>query len=416
MLYINLSILIVYSLFFVSYRRKIDFFLVAFVSASIYFCPIFIGIIVAPPGYMAVKPVIEVSVIYHFIVIFLLLFSLAFDQKNIKRNHWAMYKKNLYKFKDNYKYYPVFMLFLSFFLLDRSLLEVSSKRELVGNTDIRIIIFLVLLYYSSFLLFLSKSYLWKAGSLVIIGFTMYLGFRSYAAIFLITVILIHQDVRKIKLNFNKLVVLSVLSPILLIGLVLSKRTYAHIKANGFFQGVSDVFYGNVDYSDSINAGSEFLGTQYILQAVIEEGSNFDVVNFLNSFVGLQPIPTSFFGINSSAFNDFFQASFFPGVNYGMGYNPWAEIYTYFGMLGLFFFAMFYAAFIYSIQVLLYKIKYTNVLFLPILPIGVLWAFYIHRNSLAVEFAFFRNFFYTHFLLFYVYKAFRSIFSQSFFKG
>lgn len=394
----NIFLFLLYSTYFVGYRRKIDLFALAFLSSSLYFSVIFIGVIPAPTNYHEAQVPLEIDITYHNICLFLIVFSFVFDQK--KTNTFQSLKEKINYTNANHKYYIAVLLIIAFLFLDKSLIITSTKRELIQSADIKLIVFLVTSYYASILMFCRDSITLKIASTALILFTVYLGFRSYFAFFLITILLVYiQPARRKEIHLGRIILLGISAPIILATVIVSKHAYTLLKGRSINYAME-----NFDLSHALNSGSEFLGTQYIYYTIIKNNAEMDLLNFFYSFFSLQPIPTSLFGIDTRAFNNFFQETFFSDVKYGMGHNPWAEMYAYFGIFSLVASPFFYSAGIYLIQTIIVRIKRDSIFFLPMIPIGILWAFYFQRNSLAVEFGFFRNFIYIHIFLFYAYKT------------
>ena len=73
MFYINLA-------YFLLKKRKVDFFLLAFISASVYFLPAFFGYYTLPTTYAPeIEMVSEAYIIYSIFYSALLFFTLAYD-------------------------------------------------------------------------------------------------------------------------------------------------------------------------------------------------------------------------------------------------------------------------------------------------------------------------------------------------
>lgn len=202
----------------------------------------------------------------------------------------------------------------------------------------------------------------------------------------------------------KLIILGAVS---LIIIILGKSFYANVLFYGVYAGK---FWLDNFSTDYFLIGSEFMSTSAILNAVIE--SNFEVFteSILKSFLALLPLPLAWFNFSSSSFNDAFQPLLFPGINYGMAYNPWAEAFAWCGYLGVFL----YALTICLLLDLLWKIyskNGTSLFSILILMVGLVISLWAHRNSLASVFANIRNIIYPLLFIYIASKITAKIFSK-----
>lgn len=159
--------------------------------------------------------------------------------------------------------------------------------------------------------------------------------------------------------------------------------------------------------DMVFSGAEFMGTSAILNEVVVTGFSLPFESVPYSFASLLPIPVSFFGLSSSAFNEQFQSVLFSSIDYGMAYNPWAEAYAWSGYIGIVIYSIMLPLSLLSIERIVLKYRFHPIGGLFVI-IGALLCLWIHRNSLASEFAYIRNVFYPFVFIYFIGKFFNGV--------
>lgn len=367
-------------------RGTLDFFVLAFCSATLFFVPVFFGEVAGPPGYP------DLTLSYHiYVTYWLLCFSLFFSS----RIHDGFVKKASFHrvmqesfFNKGYNLkYAIFFVSIFIVLFDFQLLSFTTKREMMDEAGRSIQIAMPALTLSAIFFSLEAEKRYKAIGVVLALFSIYIGFRSYFVCYLVVVLILFYNKNFGKINIKKVFKYVLLSLPVLIFVLMSKRVYAVIKSDA---GLEHIFGDS--FQDIFWKGSEFFLTQYIFQSIIDSSFRLEIKNYLFSFMALLPIPQSLWGVDSSYFNEMFQSALFSDIDYGMAYNPWAEAYAYLGFMGVIMLVLFYSYTIIILQWLLVKSRNTIA---PVLIVVLLFylSFYFHRNSLAVEFSFFRNYIY-----------------------
>ncbi|MGC0121397.1 hypothetical protein [Pseudoalteromonas piscicida] len=264
-----------------------------------------------------------------------------------------------------------------------ALLSASNKREVLENGGVIYALIGALPVVGAYLSYERKKwFMMLIFVLMIIGIFL-LGSRRPAALLFIGVIILVIGGRRIRLlSYWKVILFSFLG---IVFLILGKSLYSFILKYGI--GGFILWYQNFSFEFFIR-GSEFLSTPGILAAVIDSNLDVSGTHMLKSLLAIQPLPLSYFGFSSSAFNELFQGTLFPDLDYGMAYNPWAEAYAWLGYLGV----LIYGTVIpFVLRKLWYAYKFSSGLIkVTFLIAGVLLLFWVHRNSLASELAYIRN--------------------------
>lgn len=371
-------------------KRKFDFLTIYVLILFLYTLPLFFGSVinVYTGDFINANPTtfVVMGCVYFVTSLFLL-----------KNNSYVFYKKNIVEVEEKIALNIIFILSLVGMLLYIPILISSgSKTELLENTNLLSAVIYSNMPVVGFLLSLkvkNKKYL------IIFIFMLFFLFlfgsrRSIAIAFMGSIIILWQEhsfrlIEKYKLIF--------FSFIALIAVVLSKTLYGYILSLGMKEGfLSWIENFEIKY---LMTGSEFINTSVILNSVVENNFKTDGVLYFYSFLSLQPIPLSYFSYSSSYFNDVFQAALFPGISYGMAYNPWAEVYSAFGYIGVIILALFIPS---VLTAFWYFYSNSKAVFsIIILMVGLVLSFWIERNSLATIFAYMRNIFYPLLLIYFL---------------
>lgn len=195
--------------------------------------------------------------------------------------------------------------------------------------------------------------------------------------------------------------------------ILGKTLYGHVLARGISDGFAS-WIQEFDFMNYYRIGSEFLGTSTILNKVIETNFSTTSLDILFSFLSLQPIPVSYFGLDSGIFNKRFQPVLFPGIDYGMAYNIWAEVFSWSGIFGVALFSFLIPLALYYLWNLYVK-NIGSFWSLLLIIVGFTLSFWIHRNSIGTISANIRNVFYPLVFLWFIAKFMFGV-KQSILKG
>jgi len=370
-------------------KRKFDFLTIYILILFLYTLPLFFGkvINVYVGDFINANPsTFVVMGIVYFITSFFLL----------KDNNY-IYRRYEFTSTEEKLALKVILIFstIGMFLYIPNLLSSGSKVELLENTNLLSAVIYQNMPVFGFLLALkikNRKYL-IIFAFMLLFLLVFGARRSIAIAFMGSIIILAQPYSFRLIEKYKLILISF---IFLIIVVLSKTLYGYTLSLGVVQGFFSWMSGfEVKY---LLTGSEFLGTSTILNSVIEYDFKTDRILYFYSFLSLQPIPLNYFGYSSSYFNEMFQSVLFPGINYGMAYNPWAEVYSAFGYLGVIILALFVPS---LLNFFWYSYCHSKALFsIVVLFMGLILSFWIERNSLATIFAYMRNVFYPLILVYF----------------
>ena len=377
-------------------RRHFDFISIFILTLMLYTLPLFFGSVrniyiesfVVPDE----QTYIVMGIPYYISTFFIILKNSYNFDKNVDVFHEKITLKLL-----------LLLSSVGMFLYLPTIFSSSSKVELLENSNLMVQILYANIPIIGFLLSLllkNKKFILIFLLFLIVLF-LFGARRSIALAFIGSLIIffINNPLRLI----SKIKWIS-LGGIALFLVVLSKTMYGYILARGVINGFKG-WYSDFDWN-FLFTGSEFLTTSTILNTVIISNFTTDKLYYFYSFLALQPIPLSYFGYSSSYFNDMFQPALFPSISYGMAYNPWAEVYSAFGYIGVIFFSLFIC---FSLRGMWYLCFRSNrVLLVILIFFGTLVAFWVERNSLATLLAYVRNVLYPLLIIYLVTILLRKI--------
>lgn len=373
--------------FFLGKKRRVDFLLIYFISLFSFSLSVYFGVVYDPFGRSFVAAQYETSVIYGLAYLGLLIVGMVNDF-GFEKYYLMQSSKGVEGglSRGGATLFMSLLLSLSLVLFVKLLpiyLSASYKKQALEQVGFSLMLMssCVVLGFGLSLVFKSRFFTALFSLLLLMLFVW--GTRSPAVFALFVYIIIRFGNKKV-VAANKIKMLSILLFF------------------GFVAVVGKNFYGEVIYSDisvdvwlhqysldKMLAGMEFLYTPAILDKVVEKNFSIDFYSVLGSFFSLLPFPSSLTGYSPSSFNDAFQPILFPGIEYGMAFNPWAEAYSWMKWGGV----IVYSIFIPYLMALLNLAAHKNrekafsALFLVV---GVMLAFWIHRNSLGSIFAYIRN--------------------------
>ncbi|MHB0805204.1 hypothetical protein [Stutzerimonas nitrititolerans] len=275
---------------------------------------------------------------------------------------------------------------VGFLMYLHTYLSVSSKSEFVNSIGIVSVVYTVIIPFFAIYSFLAKKRLYFAVFLFITFLMFLMGSRRAFAIFFVALFLAAYCGHRFRLRL--LFKVSLAMVFLLLIVILGKSFYSYIYAYGM-AGVA-IWFDALSL-DQVLLGAEFMATSAIAHSVYINDYSLDFDVLLLSLYNILPVPTPEGG-GASIFNDHFQPDLFPGIRYGMAYNPWAEAYSIGRYVGVFL----YSVGIISVLLLceygfirsasaFWKATY--------LILGVYFLVWVHRNSLGSQLAYIRNFIY-----------------------
>ncbi|MGH7927917.1 MAG: hypothetical protein ACREQV_09000 [Candidatus Binatia bacterium] len=213
---------------------------------------------------------------------------------------------------------------------------------------------------------------------LLLAFSVFMGFRSPAAFAVIGGMFVWLRGRRGKSLASRLgwrvVVVVLLGALFLI----YKEVYDHIKMGDFAAVLANLARSGTYLSSFLKSEPFFI--QAILNRVLEEGF-YTGPDHLRSIIFLVvPFANRFVEIVS--FNDVFQEELFPGLDFGMAGNFWAQGFSVGGWLGLAAWLIIYLAGLLMFSVLVGRLS-GGALAATVVG-GAAWAFYIHRNDLLYQ--------------------------------
>ena len=364
--------------YFLFKKRFFDFYSIAFFSQQIYFLPLMVQFFVGSKN-MIYPIYFQVYIVAILIVISVIVGALFLDKNGSDKKY-----KTVLIGIEYHAFFSTFIALLAFvfcYIKIGNVLFISEKEEILNAID-----HMYVLWSTASLYGLAVSYYYNNRKLFCVNIflillTVYIGFRSFAAIAFLTWLLIFfiKKGEKVSLLRDYLFV-NIFS--LIIGLIFF-----------IYKGV----YIAIKYKDYEMAWNNITDVNYLMQVVFLNSEPFAIQRILsdvmqyNFFIGLgnfKRIILTFLifgnqtGIDTKTFNGYFQSYLYGEVGYGMGDNIWAHIYSSGGWLLLIIFI-----FIFSISLFIssYKVYRNESSFIPLLTVlFCYWAFYLHRNDLFYQ--------------------------------
>lgn len=364
--------------YFLFKKRFFDFYTIAFFSQQIYFLPLMVQFFVDSKN-MIYPVYFQVYIVAILIVISIILGAFLLDKKKNTGSH-----KTLLTGIEYHAFFSTLIALLSFifcYIKIGNVLFLSEKEEILNAID-----HMYVLWSTASLYGLAVSYYYNNKKLFLINvflilITVYIGFRSFAAIAFLTWLLIFfiKKGEKVSLLRDYLFV-NVFS--ILIGLIffIYKGVYIAIKYKDYemaWNNITDVNY----LMQVVFLNSEPFAIQRILSDVMQYNFFIGIDNFKRIILTFLIFGNQT-GIDTKTFNGYFQSYLYGEVGYGMGDNIWAHVYSSGGWLLLIIFI-----FIFSISLFISssKIYKNNSSFTPLLAVlFCYWAFYLHRNDLFYQ--------------------------------
>ena len=363
--------------YFLTYRRNFDFLTIGFISQQIYFSPCLVDIFISSDNYYLYPVNQGVFITGMLLILSFLFFSLKlYDGRYRAKKYLDL----------GFKYHAFFstvialLSFLISFYQAGPVLFSGAKADVLNSIDRFYILWSISALYgiSTAIVFNKKIYIYI--NLFLIILTIYVGFRSIAAIAAISFLVIFfvMEGKKVNLFFDHY-------RKVLIGLffgfffLIYKGLYIAVKFGNYdtvLERLSDKeFYSEVFFN------AEPFGIQRIFSDVIEYNFFIGLEN-LNRFILVFTLFSNDLGIDARSFNQYFQPALYGDVGYGMGSNVWAHMYSSGGWLLLIIFIILYG---FSLRWLSKKVYYSNIKYTPLfIVLGSYWAFYIHRNDLFYQ--------------------------------
>lgn len=392
-------------IYFFFKKRFFDFLTIGFISQQLYFVPCLTQTLF-PSTKLYLFPVNHgVYLTGSMLITSFMLFSFNLNvsermYRNSKYIDWG------FKYHAFYATLIALIAFLISYLQVGTILFTSAKAEVLNSIDRFYILWAICSLYGLACAYFSSKWIYFWINLILIIITIYIGFRSIAAISVISLIVLYFVNKQVKINllinYYQNIFLGVLAGIFFL---VYKGLYIAIK----FQNYDLVFERllSVDFYKDVLINAEPFGIQRIFSDIIFQDFFIGLEN-LNRFFLMFTLFSNESGIDSRSFNDYFQPSIYGDVGYGMGSNVWAHMYSSGGWLLLIIFILFYSLSLRWFSKIIYS---GNINYTPLLVVlGSYWAFYIHRNDLFYQLGLERRI-----LLVFLLISFLSIITKTFVK-
>lgn len=363
--------------YFLFNKRYFDLFTLAFLSQQIYFMPCLVQFFIGENNnfHFLVPEVFFIgSLIINFLIIFSLNINIKVNSININNKRGA---------ESYFTFYATFLALFSFiycYINIGDILFSGAKADVLNSIDRFYVIWSTssLLGFCSAYLLNRKYYFLINLSLILL--TVYIGFRSFAVIALISFILIYflkrPGISSLLKDYYKIFLLGIFS---FLFFLIYKGVYIAIK----FKDYERVFENltNPDFYYIALSEAEPFGIQMILSDVISYDFFIGMENFKRIILTFIVFGDSL-GIDNKTFNDYFQPALYGSVGYGMGSNIWAHIYSSGGWILLILFICFFCL---TIRFFSKKVYSVNTHYKSLwVVLSCYWVFYIHRNDLFYQ--------------------------------
>ncbi len=370
--------------YFGFYKRPFDLLFLAYASATIYFMPGLVGYTNLPIGSgetwveTAVLP--EAYGVFSLVMGGILLAAWLVDRTQTEAERpsaWVIGVPSLWVL-----WVALLMGYLGFAmtLLQHGNALNLPKEEFMSGLSRWYLLGSETAIMSSLLAFLLRRWGLLLLALVLIAVDMYLGFRNSAAIAGLGIFLLwfrQKDPSRLFLRHLKPLLIGVPCAY---ALFLYKQISVLIKVSNW-DLLADLLTNGDTYLFSLTRSEPF-GTQTILNETLRAGFTVGPAHLFQALGSALPFYPVFFG-QPTSFNDLFQQRLFPGTDYGMANNIWAQMWSSGGWPLLGVFTIVYA-FLLAWGTRQIKAQRSPVLLACAAHFWVYWAFYIHRNDLVFQ--------------------------------
>lgn len=233
---------------------------------------------------------------------------------------------------------------------------------------------------ASLLAFALKQWAYFGLALILITFDMYLGFRTSAAITGLGIALLwfrEQTPERLFQRHWKAILFSLPAGY---SLFFFKQISVLIKV-GNWDLLWDYLADPEFYLFAITRSEPF-GTQTILNETLRNGFTVGPAHLFQALASVVPF-YPVIGGEVTTFNSLFQQRLFPGTDYGMANNIWAQMWSSGAWPLLVVSAIVFASLL-AWGARLIKVQKSPVLLAFAIHFWVYWAFYIHRNDLVFQ--------------------------------
>jgi hypothetical protein len=373
---IFIILLILGFIYFFLFKRKFDFFSIAYASSVIYFIPGVLGFTRDP---VRRSIIIEISN-KTYIVMSLVLISIIIGGFIFQIYGKSYQKRDIKIVKDDFSgeillLMSVLGFIISIFIFEGDYFSID-KMSYVKKLGRIYILWMVSASISSVLFFIKKRYILFSISFSFLFLDMLIGFRSYIFMTILSIIILTIIKNKKEMFLIKNLKYGLLSIIIGAIFFIYKGIYPFVKAKDIDKIVN--LLTDKSYYLFIFLNSEPFNTQVILNSVLNNNFKIGMDNLKGLLYQFIIFSNNLGGENIS-FNDLFQSELFPTREAGLGSNIWAQMWSSQGWFLLGFFILFYIIVIFILNIYFNRSKGSLKGIISI--IASYWIFYIHRNDL-----------------------------------
>lgn len=372
--YLLVSLFVFYKFFLT--KRHFDFLTIGFVSQQLYFSPCLAQIFINSDSIYLYEVHWGVYLSGTILVLLFFIFSIGINYK----------QRDIKSLGLGFEYHALYATILGLLSFVISYIQVGTvlfnaeKSQVLNSIDRFYIVWSISSLYGLSASFLNNKKILLYINIILILLTVYIGFRSIAAVGVICILVLsfvsNGDKVNLIVSHYKKIIIGFFAGIFFL---VYKGLYIAIK----FQNYDLVFLRllDKDFYLSVIINAEPFGIQKIFSDVLQQKyfiglDNFDRFFLLFTLFGDQ------FGVDTRSFNEYFQPDLYGDVGYGVGSNVWAHMYSSGGWLLLLIFSIIYVL---SLRWLSKSIYSVNKYYLPLLIcLGSYWSFYIHRNDLFYQ--------------------------------
>jgi hypothetical protein len=372
-----IGIAITGAVYFLYSKRRFDYFSVAYFGALIYFLPGFFGWTTYHRESVWLEKPIDVEVYAIMTAVLLSIVLSAYFGSNVKNP----IRMNIQVFYPRRVAWFLFMTSLvgliGLTLLAGSTVTDAEKDVVMESLGRWHILFFTAATLGFPIAYINKQKGLAAAFLGLLFFDLYLGFRSSIAVAIISVLIItlsQQERIRLMREQYKIIVISLILLLFFMGY----KVIAFAVKSGMWELVFEQLE-NPDIYRFIFLQSEPFVVQHVLNEIVSSNFKTNFEHIWGAFVQIIYFAPEL-GLKPVNFNELFQPSLFPGIDYGMSANIWAQMWSAGGWVLLLVFIAFFNtiltignAFLRSSSVEL------NAL---VAPIFCNFAFYLHRNELG----------------------------------
>lgn len=367
--------------YFLIALRRFDFFSVAYLSGCIYFLPGFFGYTMAPVSALMLVPVdLEQQTFLVMMLVLIAIWLGAFISDHMSEGHRMSWR---FHCSGSAALFAVVLAMVGYLFT-----VVTAGGVIMGDDKVAIMESLNRWHVlgasaaplAAVLSFATKRWVLFTGSIAMLLFDLYLGFRTSFAVAIIAILTLHL----FRFGPQRVVVhnwrVGCTGLAIVVVLFIYKHIFSAIKL-GLWDVVVDqlatwdIYYLSIVMSEPFN-------TQAILNEIVAQDFRVGVGHFkdvLLQFLLFSPE----LGSAPLSFNDLFQSTLFPSdLDYGMANNIWAEMFSSGGWPLL---SLFVAFFVCMLMIGSYLLRSPDEIFAAGVALAFsYWAFYIHRNDLLYQ--------------------------------